>query len=84
MTSKEALEELLFYATLDDSAFEPTMKDYASVIKDDLEVLKILRKHIYFKQIEGMGTEMLTDIELTILNEDDDYNKIKEWLENGR
>ena len=39
MTSKEALEELLYYATLDDSGFEPTMKRYAEVIARDLNKL---------------------------------------------
>ena len=42
MTSKEALKELLYYATLDDSGFTPYTKEYAEVIARDLNKLSQL------------------------------------------
>ena len=46
MTIIEALGRILFYAALDDSGFEPTMKDYANAIEKDLKVLEILKPRI--------------------------------------
>lgn len=97
MTSKEAINQLLYYATLDDSGFEPHMKEYADIIKKDLEVLKILRKlfkkDLYIYQRE----EIDNNFEFTgkqiyciakIFNGDDltfnnqqDILKLKEWIE---
>ncbi len=48
MTSKEALNVLLYYATSDDSGFE-TMKEYANQIEKDLEVLEILKPRVRLK-----------------------------------
>lgn len=55
MTSKEALDKLLFYSTLDDSGFEPTMKDYASVIEKDLLLLELIKENCYvsIEEIQG-------------------------------
>ena len=81
MTSKEALEELLYYATLDDSGFEPAMKRYAQYIENDLEVLEILRKHLTTIQITGFGTEKYKDIVVIPYEDEEDNEKVKEWLE---
>lgn len=55
MTSKEALEELVYYSTLDDSGFEPTMKDYAKIIEKDLKILEILKKYIVINLMDIDG-----------------------------
>ena len=80
MTSKEALEQLLYYATLDDSGFEPTMKDYASVIEQDLKLLELIKQtcDITIREIQGnyylfignsiKGAKPLTKEEMEILN----------------
>lgn len=49
------------------------------VIKKDLEVLEILKKYLKNKSLE-LGIE---DIIICCENEED-YNKIKEWLENDK
>ena len=82
MTSKESLEQLLYYATLDDSGFEPYMNDYASKIQKDLEVLEILKNESDYKKIiekDGIATFHL-DMVLT----QDTILKVKEWLENEK
>lgn len=82
MTSKEALEELLYYATLDDSGFEPTMKHYAQYIENDLEILEILRKHLTTIQITGFGTEKYKDIVVIPYEDEKDAERVRKWLEN--
>lgn len=78
MTSKEALEELLYYATLDDSGFEPTMKRYTQYIEKDLEIVEILKKYLKFK-----NTTYSTIITLEIDAQENaiDYEIVEEWLE---
>ena len=76
MTNKQALEQLLYYATLDDSGFEPYMKDYAKTISKDLEVLEILKK--YYKS-DGWSNGGV--IEFWGMS-DAQLKKIREWLEN--
>ena len=55
MTSKEALEQLLYYATLDDSGFEPHMKEYANIIEKDLLLLDLIKKtcDICVREVQG-------------------------------
>lgn len=84
MTSKEALEELLYYATLDESGFEPAMKRYAQYIEKDLEILEILRKHLTTIQITGFGTEKYKDIVVIPYEDEEDAEIVRKWLENDK
>ena len=78
MTSKEALvriELMSKYGYSDLNDFE--------IIKQDLEVLEILRKHI--KNKVDWNKHILKIYETTIYAYDvDDFNKIKEWLQNDK
>ena len=66
MTSKEALEELESLCEIDipTELYEPCIE----AIKQDLEVLEILKKHNLIKN------------EAVYLDKED-WNKVKEWLE---
>ena len=71
MNSKEALKELKENAQ---EVCEWEL-DRVNIIEKDLEILEILKKNIF------VADNMIyaTSNELNI----DDYNKLKEWLENG-
>ena len=71
MTSKEALSDLSFLAIGDENH---TIK-CKETIEKDLEVLEILKKHIY-------SSDSSISIILDDLRNYDDFQKIKEWLEN--
>ena len=71
MTSKEALSDLSFLAIGDENH---TIK-CKEIIEKDLEVLNILKKHIY-------SSDSSISIILDDLRNYDDFQKIKEWLEN--
>ena len=77
MTIIEALGRILFYAALDDSGFEPTIKDYAEEIEKDLEILEIFKKKMKIDSNEHFGSISIS-IDRDIDKED--YYKIKEWL----
>ena len=70
MNSKEALKELKENAQ-DICEWE---LDRVNIIEKDLEILEILKKNIF------VADNMIyaTSNELS----DDDYNKLKEWIEN--
>ena len=70
MTSKEALSDLSFLAIGDENH---TIK-CKETIEKDLEVLDILKKHIY-------SSDSSISIILDDLRNYDDFQKIKEWLE---
>lgn len=71
MTSKEALSDLSFLAIGDENH---TIK-CKETIEKDLQVLDILKKHIY-------SSDSSISIILDDLRNYDDFKKIKEWLEN--
>lgn len=76
MTSKEALSDLFFLAIGD----EKHTKKCKETIEKDLEILDIFKNESDSKRIierDGIISFHL-DMILTI----DNYNKIKEWLEN--
>lgn len=70
MTSKEALSDLSFLAIGDENH---TIK-CKETIEKDLQVLDILKKHIY-------SSDSSISIILDDLRNYDDFQKIKEWLE---
>ena len=87
MTSKEALEYLLVNSEELYSQYEEDEKFYLdavelyNIVLKDLEVLDILKKH-YDKNslMLSLGNFMAFHIH----NDDKDFNKVKEWLENGK
>ena len=72
MNSKESLNNIknLFIG----SPINPTKQ--IEIIEKDLEILEILKRNIYVAD----NTIYATPNEL----EKDDYNKVKEWYENGK
>ena len=54
-------------------------KDDFEQIKADLEVLEILRKHLEI--IEYLGMNGIETYGLTTLKNKEDFNKLKQWLE---
>ena len=78
MNSKEALEELQCVLVSNQAT-----KRYSDIfeenllrpIEKDLEVLNILKKHIY-------SSDSSISIILDDLRNYDDFRKVKEWLEN--
>lgn len=82
MTSKEYIEARLKYL----KDYEPSLSfdiNMHKKILQDLEVLEILRKHI--KNKVDWNKHILKIYETTIYAYDvDDFNKIKEWLQNDK
>ena len=84
MTSKEALKELIDNAQ-DMSEWELVR---LNIVKKDLEVLEILKRSIFNKEIhkytldEKLKGQKFMTIDISIRG--DDINEIKEWLENGQ
>lgn len=70
MNSKEALEHIKHMADWEYYDIE----DDILPIKKDLEVLEILKKHIY-------SSDSSISIILDDLRNYDDFKKVKEWLE---
>lgn len=84
MESKEALNELLYYATLDDSGFEPHMKEYAIQIEKDLEILEILKNKLEIKSpYVGLRQDIILKgtNNIFMFEEEKYFYKIEEWLE---
>ena len=77
MNSKEALNniEKLFIG----SPINPTKQ--FGIIEKDLEILDILKKHY---DNNSLALSLNSFIVFTIHNDDKDFHKIKEWLENGK
>ena len=72
MNSKEALHYLYFLSAGDENK---TIK-CRQIIRKDLEILDILKRNIYVAD----NTIYATPNELN----SDDYNKLKEWYDNGK
>ena len=72
MTSKQALKELKENA----QEICKWELDRLEIIEKDLEILDILKRNIYVAD----NTIYATPNEL----QSDDYNKLKEWYENGK
>lgn len=75
MTSKEALSDLFFLAIGD----ENHTKECKEVIEKDLEILEILKKHY---DVNSLIVSLNNFISFCIYNDDKDFKKVKEWLEN--
>ena len=80
MTSKEAILELTCEAkslNRDDGR----VCFLRNIIEKDLEILDILKKHY---DNNSLALSLNSFIVFTIHNDDKEFNKIKEWLENGK
>ena len=75
MTSKEAFEHIIFDAKMEKPIFSMYYQEFLKPIEKDLEVLNILKKHIY-------SSDSSISIILDDLRNYDDFQKIKGWLEN--
>ena len=78
MTSKEAILELICEAkslNRDDGR----VCFLRNIIEKDLEILDILKKHY---DNNSLALSLNSFIVFTIHNDDKEFNKIKEWLEN--
>lgn len=51
-------------------------------IKQDLEVLEILRKHLEI--VEYLGMKAIETYGLTTIKNKEDFNKLKQWLEENK
>ena len=77
MKSKECLERIIFEAKMEKPIFSMYYQEFLKPIEKDLEVLNILKKHIY-------SSDSSISIILDDLRNYDDFQKIKEWLENEK
>ena len=75
MTSKQALKELKENA----QEICKWELDRLEIIEKDLEILDILKKHY---DNNSLSLSLHSFIVFTIHNDDKEFNKIKEWLEN--
>ena len=75
MTSKQALKELKENA----QEICNWELDRLEIIEKDLEILDILKKHY---DNNSLALSLNSFIVFTIHNDDKDFHKIKEWLEN--
>ena len=74
MTSRQALEHIIFDAKMEKPIFSMYYHEFLKPIERDLEILDVLKRNIYVAD----NTIYATPNELS----DDDYNKLKEWYEN--
>ena len=77
MTSNKALKELKENA----QEIRKWELDRLEIIGKDLEILDILKKHY---DNNAWALSLNSFIVFTIHNDDKDFHKIKEWLENGK
>lgn len=77
MNSKESLNNIknLFIG----SPINPTKQ--IEIIEKDLEILDILKKHY---DNDSLALSLNSFIVFAINNDDKDFNKIKEWIENDK
>lgn len=87
LTSKEALKEIIENAQ-DMCEWDDWREDF-KIIEKDLEVLDIIKKSIFNKEIHKyvLNEELKGQKFMTIgisIRGDTDINKIEEWLENDK
>lgn len=86
MTSKEALSDLLNMADycLEEDERKQIKKEYKIVLKD-LEILEILKEHLYKHQTNAkdlLELRAIFDLEAIDEEERQESQKVKEWIEN--
>lgn len=87
MNSKEALKELYSYSMLDDDI----AKQNVEIIKKELEMLEILKSNVVslnmitiFETCEGYNDWAREYHRYSSLLTKEEFNKIKEWIENDK
>lgn len=85
MTSKEAIKiarnVFLFENGEETDEWSRGVIEGLKRAENDLEILEILRKHLTTIQITGFGTEKYKDIVVIPYEDEEDNEKVKEWLE---
>ena len=89
MTSKEALEQIIFDAKLEKPIFSMYYKEFLKPIEKDLEVLEILKSNVVslnmitiFETCEGYNDWAKEYHRYSSLLTEEDFKKVKEWLSN--
>ena len=85
MTNKEALERLLCMAKKGckvDMCNVKYVENASNIIKKDLEVLEIIKNESDNKRI--IIKDGVASFHLDMILTTDNYNKVKEWLENDK
>ena len=87
MTSKELLEHIIFEAKLDKPIFSVYYQELIGAkekIEKDLEILEIIKKWSFIEESykEGYGPYTKFQCIIHTIGMEEDFNKIKEWLEN--
>lgn len=83
MTSKECLERIIFEAKLDKPIFSVYYQELIEArgkLEKDLEILDILKNESDSKRI--IERDGIVSFHLDMILTTDNYNKIKDWLEN--
>lgn len=83
MNSKECLERIIFEAKLDkpiSSVYYQELIEAEEKIGKDLEILDILKNESDSKRI--IERDGIVSFHLDMILTTDNYNKIKDWLEN--
>lgn len=92
MTNKEAFDKISDICSQlrkrvlinDNITFRPLLEDELKCIKENLEVLNIIRKYLEFQTLHG-DNWALNSIELTVTETDrEDYKRIKNWMQNTK
>jgi len=77
MTSKEAVDRI----KNDDYSKRYSKNKLLNIIKKDLEVLEMFKKFSKIDKYKLLGEIKAIKITYMTNEEEEDYNKIKEWLE---
>lgn len=83
MNSKECLERIIFEAKLDKPIFSVYYQELIEArgkLEKDLEILDILKNESDSKRI--IERDGIVSFHLDMILTTDNYNKIKDWLEN--
>ena len=78
MTSKEALEQIIFDAKMEKPIFSMYYQEFLKPIEKDLEVLDILKKNLYYDNYNHVIK--MKEIRKSRFNFD--YEDLKEWINN--
>ena len=85
MSSREALSYIIENAIDDlDIIFDDEIQSALKIIVNDLEILEILKRNLYVEKGTGKfkGIEV---IQCSLGNQhSEEFNKVKEWLEDGK
>ena len=78
MNSKEALEHIIFEAKAEKPIFSMYYQEFLKPIEQDLELLEILKKHYDVNFLEVSPNYFIA---YSVYKDDEDFKKVKEWLE---